>query len=243
MHARAGRERAPSGAAALPPRPSPRSAAVPQPPALRCQDGAAGGLLSAPAAPRHRSAAASGGRRLRARLVRGERAAAGPGQRHGAWGRAGGEGRGGEGWAVGAEGAVPELPSGNGSCCPVPRVRSQLCGRALEIRMCERRPAPSFLRDLRGAVGLRLLGLRHTAAPRGPGCTSGPGSCVSASRLGTLGALLGRAACPASRRRGAGTPSAVLRCTDPRGRPDPARLSVTAEGLRPARASGSETWH
>lgn len=82
MHARAGRERAPSGAAALPPRPSPRSAAVPQPPALRCQDGAAGGLLSAPAAPRHRSAAASGGRRLRARLVRGERAAAGPGQRH-----------------------------------------------------------------------------------------------------------------------------------------------------------------
>lgn len=127
MHARAGRERAPSGAAALPPRPSPRSAAVPQPPALRCQDGAAGGLLSAPAAPRHRSAAASGGRRLRARLVRGERAAAGPGQRHGAWGRAGGEGRAGL-WALRAPCRSCRRGTGPAVLCPA-SARSFVDGR------------------------------------------------------------------------------------------------------------------
>lgn len=199
--------------------PPPRPAAVPQPPALRYQDGAAAarGFLPAPAAPRDRSAAASGGRRLRARLVRGDRAAAGPGQRHGAWGR---EGRGREG-TEGTEGfGRRERRAGAAVGCRVllscaPR---SLAGRAFEIRVCERRLVALFPRELRGAVRLRLLGLRYPAAPRGPGCTSGSRvPCVSAARRGTSGC--------------AELSWAVLYwavLSLPWGRPEPSRLGATA---------------
>lgn len=107
-------------------------------------------------------------------------------------GPGGREGRGREGRkALGAEDAAPELPSGVGSCCPVHRVLLScaprpLAGRAFEIGVCERRLVALFPRELRGAVRLRLLGLRYLAAPRGPGCTSSSCEpCVGAARRGT----------------------------------------------------------